>query len=60
MTSLLLDEKLTPKQRDFVEAIMVSGDALMSIINNILDFSRIEREKTALELEEFKIGRAHV
>ncbi len=53
MTSLLLDEKLTPKQRDFVEAIMVSGDALMSIINNILDFSRIEREKTALELEEF-------
>lgn len=32
---------------------MVSGDALMSIINNILDFSRIEREKTAIELEEF-------
>ncbi len=53
MTSLLLDEKLTPEQRDFVETIKVSGDALMSIINNILDFSRIEREKMVLELKDF-------
>ncbi len=53
MTSLLLDEKLTPEQRDFVETIKVSGDALMSIINNILDFSRIESEKIALELKDF-------
>lgn len=53
MTSLLLDENLTLEQRDFVETIKVSGDALMSIINNILDFSRIEREKIILELKDF-------
>src|SRR5690606_10631782 len=53
MTSLLLDEKLTPEQRDFVETIKVSGDALMSIINNILDFSRIEREEIILESKDF-------
>lgn len=53
MTSLLLDEKLTPEQRDFVETIKTSGDSLMSIINNILDFSRIEREKIILDHQDF-------
>lgn len=53
MTSLLLDEKLTAEQRDFVETIKVSGDALMSIINNILDISRIERETIDLDLQDF-------
>ena len=53
MTSLLLDEKLTPEQRVFVETIKVSGDALMSIINNILDFSRIERENIILDIQDF-------
>ena len=55
MTSLLLDENLTPEQRDFVETIKVSGDALMSIINNILDFSRIEQETITLELQDFNL-----
>lgn len=53
MTSLLLDEKLTAEQRDFVETIKVSGDTLMSIINNILDFSRIERETIVLDIQDF-------
>jgi signal transduction histidine kinase/CheY-like chemotaxis protein/DNA-binding transcriptional ArsR family regulator len=55
MTSLLLDEKLTPEQRDFVETIKVSGDALMSIINNILDFTKIERETITLEVQDFNL-----
>ena len=36
-----------------METIKVSGDALMSIINNILDFSRIEREEIILESKDF-------
>lgn len=56
MTSLLLDEKLTAEQRDFVETIKVSGDALMSIINNILDFSRIERDTITLDIQDFVLS----
>jgi signal transduction histidine kinase/DNA-binding response OmpR family regulator len=55
ITSLLLDGNLTPEQRDFVEMIKVSGDALMSIINNILDFTKIERETITLDVQDFDL-----
>ena len=55
IASLLLDGNLTPEQRDFVEMIKVSGDALMSIINNILDFTKIERETITLDVQDFNL-----
>jgi DNA-binding MarR family transcriptional regulator/putative methionine-R-sulfoxide reductase with GAF domain len=55
MTSLLIDEKLTPEQRDFVETIKASGEALMVLIDDILDFSKIEREKIELEVQTFDL-----
>ena len=55
MTSLLLDENMTPEQKDFVETIKISADALMAIINDILDFSKIDREKTGLEIQTFNL-----
>jgi PAS domain S-box-containing protein len=55
MTSLLLVEKLTPEQMDFVETIRSSGEALMVIINDILDFSMMEKNKVTLEEQPFDL-----
>jgi PAS domain S-box-containing protein len=49
MTSLLLEESLSSSQRDYVETIRSSGDNLLAIINDILDYSKIESGKLELE-----------
>lgn len=55
MTGLLLDTPLTPEQRDFVETIRTGGDSLIKIVNEILDFSRIESGKMELFHEAFDL-----
>ena len=56
MTSILLeDESLSPDQKEFLETIKVSGDALMEILNDILDFSRLECKKLKLNLQPFEL-----
>lgn len=55
MTSLLLEEDLTPEQKDSAETIRICGDALMSVINDILDFSKMESDKVVLEEQKFDI-----
>jgi signal transduction histidine kinase/HPt (histidine-containing phosphotransfer) domain-containing protein len=55
MTALLLDTELTDEQRDYVEATRNSADTLLTIINDILDLSKIESGKLELEHHPFEI-----
>jgi PAS domain S-box-containing protein len=48
-TSLLLDTKLTPEQREYVQTIRTSGEALIQLTGDILDFSRIESGRLQLD-----------
>jgi len=57
MGRLLNDTELTAKQKDYVESMMLSGEALLSVINDILDFSKIESEKMELENKPFALKR---
>jgi len=48
---LLENTDLTPEQQEFVDAIQRSGDTLLSIIDDILDFSKLEAGQTELETQ---------
>ncbi|MEQ1651243.1 MAG: response regulator, partial [Hyphomicrobium sp.] len=55
MTDLLMRSELNQKQRHFAEMIYRSATALLSIINDILDISRIESAKFELERHDFDV-----
>ncbi|MFN3694459.1 MAG: PAS domain S-box protein, partial [Ignavibacterium sp.] len=56
MTGLLLDTMLTDAQREYVNTIRLSGEQLLVIINDILDFTKIESEKLELESIPFLLN----
>lgn len=55
MIGLLSDTDLSDKQRRFVEAARYNADALLALINDILDLSKVEAGKLELEILDFDL-----
>jgi two-component system sensor histidine kinase/response regulator len=55
MTDLLLDSDLNDQEREFAETIRVSAETLLRIINDILDYSKIEAGKMTIEVLNFDL-----
>ncbi|WP_417838235.1 response regulator [Tritonibacter scottomollicae] len=55
MAELLNDTSLSEEQRLYANTIKNSGDALLVIINDVLDYSKIEAEKLVLHPEPFDL-----
>ena len=57
MTDLLRQASLPPEQASYVEAIRGAGEALIALIDQMLDFSRIEAGRLGLTVAEVDIAR---
>ncbi len=55
ITELLLDTELSPRQKEYAQIIQGSGRTLLTIINDVLDYSKIEAGKMALEHVPFRV-----
>ncbi|MGA7808340.1 ATP-binding protein [Bradyrhizobium sp.] len=55
MSGLLLDTPLTPEQTTYAKAVKTSGEALTSLIEELLDYSKIEAGKIDLEARPFPL-----
>jgi PAS domain S-box-containing protein len=55
MLELLNDTKLDKQQKSYVQSLQISSETLMQIINDVLDYSKIESEKLELEHASFSV-----
>ncbi len=57
MVRLLLDSQINKEQKEFVQTIQESGDAMLTLLNDILDFEKIERGRMEIEQIPFDLSR---
>ncbi|HSM49392.1 MAG TPA: ATP-binding protein, partial [Draconibacterium sp.] len=55
-TKVLLKTNMSPKQKEYLEAIKLSGDALIVLINDILDLAKVDAGKMTFEQVPFKMA----
>jgi len=53
MTELVLETELTPEQREYVHTVKMSSESLLVVINDILDFAKVEAGKLDMEAVDF-------
>ena len=57
-TDLLLETQLNPEQKSHLETMKNSGEILLSLINNVLDLSKLESEKLKIEEIPFNLHKS--
>ncbi len=57
MTAMLADSKLPPEQTEMTRVLLSSAEGLLTIINDILDYSKIEAGKLRLDPADFDLRR---
>jgi signal transduction histidine kinase/DNA-binding response OmpR family regulator/integral membrane sensor domain MASE1 len=55
MTEILLDTDISKEQREFLDAIRISGESLLTIMNDILDASKIDAGQLSLDQYDFRL-----
>ena len=55
MTELALGTDLTAEQREYLSTVKLSADSLLSVINDVLDFSKMEAGRSELEVRDFDL-----
>jgi signal transduction histidine kinase/ActR/RegA family two-component response regulator len=56
MTELLLESPLSAEQRGLAATVKACGEHLLAVVNDVLDFSKLESGKLALECVEFDVA----
>ena len=55
VAELLLESELAPEQREYAETIRTSADTLLNLLNDVLDFSRLDAGRVRLDLADFEL-----
>jgi len=55
MTGLLQDTELTEEQQEFVETVSRSGNALRALLDDVIQFSHLDRNQVELEEQDFRL-----
>ena len=56
MNALLLDSGLNSEQKDYASTIRTSGEALLHLINGVLDFSKLEGDHESISPQKFRLS----
>lgn len=56
MNTLLLDSKLDADQQDYAQRVGTAGSLMLSVLNDVLDFSKAEAGKLRLDMERFELA----